>query len=448
MLALLLLACADKPADTATNLDDTGASVCPGEPQVTILTPTEGDHIALGDAFALDGEATSYVDDPAMTYLWAVEGDVKVVGRSGSWTPDAAGTYALTFQAEDECGISQASVTVYVDAPAEEASATVYGTEAGVPAGTWSGLSVGTDGVLWGAMSAGLVRLDPAVGTARVYGTADGLYTASPTAVLAATDGTVWVGHIGDDTRQGEQVSVATDGTLAVLRPIDYTESAEIQAVARLAEQPYGVGVGDVWMGTNEGLCVFDADLQVFAEHAHPTHPHAYSMGVAVTPDGDIWNGDGYQLSRWHYSNDGDLSPSADLMETVPTWPVEISEPIGVADLAADADGLWVASSLFGLAHVTVGATAGTSTVDLLGAPFPATASAVRVDGAGNTWIGSTEGLFVFATGVLTELAGDWLPGDGVQQIAVDDRTTPPTVWLGTSTGLVRLVGVPEGTAL
>jgi ligand-binding sensor domain-containing protein len=305
-------------------------------------------------------------------------------------------------------------------------------------------LSVGPDGVVWGASPSGLVRFDPVTETTRIYGLADGLLDDSPYAVLAHSDGTIWVGHIGTSDRQGEHVSMAEDGSLTVLEPIDFTESAEIASVVRLGEQPYGVGVGDVWMGTNEGLCVYDSDIGVFAEHAHPTHPHGYSSGVAFSPDGDIWNGDEYQLSRWHYSDDGDLSPSADLAGTLPTWPVEIGSPVSITDLDADGSTLWVTSALFGVAEVAVGADVATSTVTLLGSPFPTSALAVRADGAGNVWIGSTFGLYVYNNGALTTLAGDWIPASGVDELAVDKTTTPPTVWAGTADGLVKIVGIPE----
>jgi ligand-binding sensor domain-containing protein len=296
---------------------------------------------------------------------------------------------------------------------------------------------------VWGAGLAGLVSLDPATGEIHTYKAADGLLTDTPHAVLAHSDGTLWVGHVYDATRQGEHVQPNPDGTLTMLEPIDYTESSEITSVFRLREQPYGVGIDDVWMGTNEGLCIWDADLGVFSEHAHPTHPHGYSYGVAFTPDADVWNGDQYQLSRWDYSDDGDLSPSADLAETVPTWPVEISYPISITDLDADGATLWVSSSLYGVARVDVSDTLGASTVELFAGEWPSNASAIRADGAGNVWIGGPDGLWRWDGTALHAVTGDWLPSGGVQQITVDRTTSPPTVWIATPSAWVRIVGTP-----
>ncbi|MDP2308182.1 MAG: hypothetical protein Q8P18_19335 [Pseudomonadota bacterium] len=456
--SLLLLACADKP-DTDTTGDTTGGDtagdgVCHGGPDILLAAPAEGATYAYGEVVTLDGSGTSAIGD-VVEFLWAVNGDLVQVGASGTWTADVSGALLLTFQGEDSCGITQEDVYISVGAPdpddtgtpddtgvvPAEASVTPFGAEAGLPAGTWSALSVGADGIVWAASTAGLVRLDPALGTSRVYGAADGLLSDSPTAVLAHSNGSVWVGHVGTVERQGEQISVSADGTLTVLQPIDYTESSEILAVLRLREQAWGAGAGDVWMGTNEGLCLWDQDVARFAEHAHPTHPHGYSAGVAFSADGDVWNGDAYQLSRWRYSNDGDLSPSADLLETVPTWPVQIEEPLTITDLDIDGDTLWVASSLFGVAQVSVGAEAGGSPVNLYAEP--ATARAVRADGLGNVWIGGDSGLYRWDGTLLNVVTGDWVPADGVQQITVDRSVDPAAVWFGTSAGLVRVIGVP-----
>ena len=246
------------------------------------------------------------------------------------------------------------------------------------------------------------------------------------------------------------------DGSLTLIEIIDYTESEEIQYALRLREQPYGVGAGDVWMGTNEGVCLWDADLGVFSEHAHPTHPHSLTYGVAFTADASTWNGDQYQVSRWEYSNDGNLSPAAmesggDLAEYWVPWPVELEEMVYITDIDADsgdvASGestLWLASSVFGVARVDVGADVGTSTTTLLGDPFPASANAIRTDPDGNVWIGGSTGLQVWntSTETMTDLTS-WLPGPTVTQLTIDPNTLPPTAWVGTSAGIVRFTGVP-----
>lgn len=320
---------------------------------------------------------------------------------------------------------------------APPASLESWGTEVGLPDGaTWYALSVDGDGNVWGATSLGLVRFEPELARVTTWTTAQGLLADSVTAVLAASDGTIWVGHIADSTQQGERVMVEGD-TLTVLQAIDYTESTEITSVVRLGEQPWGKGLGDVWMGTNEGLCLWDADVHVYAEHAHPTHPHGYSEGVTFTPEGDIWNGDQYQLSRWRYSNDGDLSPSADLFETIPLWPVELKEAISILDLDADGVDVWVASGGFGVARVTPGTEAATSVVELFAEPTSATA--IRADGDGNVWIGTPAGLWRWdGTGM-----SPWNISGYIHALAVDPGRGP-ALWIAVDGGLTRMVGIPE----
>ncbi|MBM4365871.1 MAG: hypothetical protein FJ102_06615 [Deltaproteobacteria bacterium] len=301
----------------------------------------------------------------------------------------------------------------------------------------WYGLSIAADGTAWGATSAGLSRFHPSTGNAWLYGTADGLYTADPRAVVAHGDGTVWVGHHADDSRQGEHFQPNADGTLTALGLVDFDETSEITGVYRMREQPYGVGAGDVWMGTNEGLCLWDADLDVFQEHAHPTHPHSYSRGVAFTEEGDAWNGDEYQLSRWRYTNDGDLSTSADLYEYWVPWPVDVEVPIYIVDLDA-ADGIvWAASSVYGYARVDVAADAGASVTTLFDEPSSVLAIRVYND---TVLLGTADGLFVhdIASAIVTSWTGDAVLGDPIQQIAVDSAGN---AWFTVPGGLVRASG-------
>lgn len=454
LLPFLLLACDGSKDDE----DVQTTTACP-DPVSRILSPAEGDRFSVGDVITLSGEASGITP---VRVMWGVDGDVVGLGTSVDWTADAPGERRVTLQVEDACGAVQDTLNITVvaaedsggndtgdsgDTGAEPpARVTVYGASEGVPAARWSDLAVGPDGSVWAAGPGGLIHLDPSAGQARTYVAVDGLLSDTPDAVTVASDGTLWVGHVGDTARQGEALLVDADGALTPLRTIDYVESSEITAVYRFGEQPFGPGAGDVWMGTNEGVCVYDADVAVFAEHAHPTHPHGGTLGVAFTPEGDVWNGDVYQLSRWRYSNDGDLSPSADLRETVATWPVLPGEPVSIVDLDADGRTLWVASSMFGVARVDVAEDVGTSPVTLYGGDgWPSSATAVRADGAGGAWIGAADGLYRYDGAALTRWAGvEWLPADGVLRLAVDPNAAVPTLWIATSAGLVRVEGVPE----
>lgn len=109
-MLLLLLACADKPdpVDTATSL------TCAGPPELTVASPAEGATVAVGESVALSGSAVSSVGD-TVVMLWAVSGDVEVVGATGNWVPTAGGDVIVTFQGEDRCGITQQDVHVHVE---------------------------------------------------------------------------------------------------------------------------------------------------------------------------------------------------------------------------------------------------------------------------------------------------------------------------------------------
>ncbi len=324
--------------------------------------------------------------------------------------------------------------------PAEPVS---FDVSALVPVGAaWYGLSVAPDGSVWATSTVGLLHVDPATGNSRLYGSADGLLTDSPRAVLAANDGTLWVGEVGTVDQQGEHFSVGADGTLTLLALIDYDVGTEQTAGYRIRQQPYGVGVGDVWMGMNEGACLWDADLAVFAEHAHPRHPHGATRGLAFTPEGDVWSGDEYQLGRWRYSNDGVLGSSSDLFEYWVPWPVEADTPVGIVDVDAAAGHVWLASSLYGIARVDVSDVAGASVTtlyDTLGS-----ALAVRTLDDDTVFIGTAEGLYTLdvATDVMTAHGAHPDLGGPVQQLAADGAGS---MWLTRPGTLVRLDGVPGG---
>ncbi|MFZ5476189.1 MAG: hypothetical protein ACOZNI_05385 [Myxococcota bacterium] len=439
----ILLACAGEEPEPVG--DDT-----PNEagPTVQIVSPVEGTHYDEGVmlTFEATGDATG-----AALYTWGVDSDAIGTGRTIAWEA-IAGDHVVTVQLQDDVGTVQDSVSITVDPVAGDdtgspppPSQTVFDVAAGVPDATWGGFSVGPDRTLWAAGSAGLVHLDGEAGTARVYTSADGLLTDEPESVLAHGDGTLWVGHAGDDARQGEQMSVDDDGELAPVRAIDFAETDEIAHVLRLREQPFGQGAGEVWMGTNEGLCVFDPSLGTFFEHAHPDHPHGDTRGVAFTDDASIWNGDDYHLTRWTYAQDGVLSPSSgsgNLVEILYVWPVAPEEePIGIADLHAAADAVWVASTLFGVARVDVAEAGTPSASQAFADPWPSTANAIRVAADGAVWVGADDGLYRWDGVSLSHWAGvDWLPDDAVHQLAVDGLV----VWVGTPKGIVRVVGVPE----
>lgn len=307
----------------------------------------------------------------------------------------------------------------------------------GLPAGTYRGLSVAPDGMVWGATTVGLVALDPSTGAARTYTSADNMIDDAPLSVLAASDGTLWVGHAADTTQQGEQLFVEDDGSLSLMQPVAFAGAMEETTLYRLREQPYGDGVGDIWMGANEGLVVFDVSARAFYDHSHPTHPHGASMGVAFSSDDNEWNLDEYQLSRWDYQNDGSMfSP---LVEYWVPWPVEVGATIAGTDADYGDGVVWITSSLYGVGKVTVGADAGTSTTELF--VDPASANAVRVDEAGLVWVGAADGLWIWDGAAFTPVVDPALPDGAVDQLAVGGGA----VWAAIGAQVVRITGDPRG---
>lgn len=452
---LCLTACVGKSTDSHTGATEDSVAIDSvdspdsetGDPcadtarMLEILSPSEGATFLTGDAVSLLTE--SWVT----TASWTIDGVIVAETPSATWTATAGAHTVGVTASGGECNLRPGSVGITV----VDASVAVFGDDLGLAGVTWHGLSAAPDATLWASSNTGLVHLDARTDppTVRTYTSLDGLYTDSPYGVLAHSDGTLWIGDVGDTERQGSHMRIDAEGNLALIEVVDYTESAEIQYVLRMREQPWGLGAGDVWMGTNEGVCVWDADLGVYSEHAHPTHPHGLTYGVAFTPDASIWNGDQYQVSRWEYSNDGSLSPSpmtsgGDLAEYWIPWPVGIEEPVYISDIDTDGYTLWLASTAYGVARVDVGVDVGTSTTTLLGDPFPTSASAIRADGEGHVWIGTSTGLLVWDTAseTLIDLT-TWLPDPAVTQITVDVATSPKVVWVGTSQGIVRFTGVP-----
>ena len=419
-------------SDSAVDTDP-----CAAGPTVTISSPADGAVFSTGDAVSLEASGAGTV----LTASWSVDSVVVASEPSASWTAEA-GDHLVSVTWETECGSASDEVSVQV----LDSLVSVYGDDAGLSGLSWRGLSAGSDGSVWAATDVGLFHVvaasDGESATVRTYTTADGLYTEGPYSVLAHSDGSVWVGDVGDLERQGSHFSVGSDGALTLLDSVAFTATAEVAYVLRMREQPFGEGAGDVWMGTNEGACVYDEDQAVFIEHAHPTHPHGLSYGIAFTPDANMWNGDQNQISRWLYDDDAYIFD--DLLEYWVPWPVELEAVIDLTDIDADEYTLWVASSTYGIVRVDVGTEVATSVTTVMESPFPTSANAIRADGDGHVWIGSDTGLMVWdtATETMTDVTA-FLPDTGVTQLTVDPSTTPPTVWAATSGGLVRFTGSP-----
>jgi hypothetical protein len=451
-LASLLAGCTPQPVDTSRDSRPVDTGSPPTETADTsealvllaaITSPGNGTAIEEGALVTLGGQALWSDGTPAAaSWTWAssVLGTLATT-QDATWTATGLGPHDLTLVVEASGQVAVAEVGVEVVAPG--APYTLYGSETGLPSGaTWHGIDVDGAGRVLGATSEGLVVLDGAA--AVVWGLLDGLATDDIQAVLDDGYGQVWLGYHGLEAMDGQRITLDAAGFPTVVEGIDYAVSMEISEIHRFAVQPYGTGIGDMWMGANEGLCLYDRDLDVYAEHLHPTHPHLLTRGVTFTSDGNVWNADQYQLSRWRYDDDGTISNSADLVAYSNLWGLPVETPIDLMDVDADGMNVYAASALYGVAAVDATDPVTLGVVSFVGAGILSSASAVRVDPEGIVWIGTPTGMYRHdpSTGSLEPWGADWLPGP-VHAIAIDDSTLPAGIWAATDAGLVRFTGEP-----
>lgn len=405
---------------------------------VTITSPGDAEQVEVGERVTLAAVAVGPDGAPVdagIDWTSSLEGAI-AVGSTTQWFPTEPGPHVITAAATDGDDAGEATITLWVrDAPPDLADVTLFDALDGVPEATWYGLSIDADGTVWAASSAGLIAIRGDV--VRLYGTADGLAVADVRAALRhPDDGDLWVGYALAPDRDGDRFAVADDGTLTGQGEIDFDSTGEVREVHHIAVQPYGDGEGDVWFGTNEGLCVYDRALDVFAEHLHPTHPHDDTLSIAFSPDGHVWNGDKYQLSRWAYDHDGTLSSTANLVTSDRLW-TDDEVAVDIVGLAGVDAAVWVASRTHGVVRVDAGVSEITPT-PLDPATVPSALS-IAAGSGGAVWIGTPTGLYrTDDGGALEAIGGTWMPGPEIHAIAAspDDGT----VWLATDEGLVRYV--------
>lgn len=133
-----------------------------------------------------------------------------------------------------------------------------------VQAVAWDG-----GGSLWAATTQGVVRWDPASGTATRYGAADGLPSDQINDMAAAPDGSVWVAVYGGVGR--------FDGaTWTTYTRADGLPSDVLLAVAVAAD-------GTVWVGADSGVTAWDGTSWTL----HQNGPATWDLAAA--PDGQVW---------------------------------------------------------------------------------------------------------------------------------------------------------------
>ncbi len=181
----------------------------------------------------------------------------------------------------------------------------------------------------------------------------------------------------------------------ATIEPYGFNLTNEIIQANHAAYDPLR---DQFWIGTNEGVSLFDSSRDVL-EHRHPVHPHGLANGVAITPGGDVWDGDEFQLSRLNAGPQADFTATFDPV----VQPFALVQQTCSA-VALDAQGrVWVGSATQGLARVD--ASALTSEVWDPSAGLPSLlVQAVAVDPDGSVWVGTADrGL-----GRLTPATGAW----------------------------------------
>jgi len=220
-------------------------------------------------------------------------------------------------------------------------------------------------GNVWIATSAGvrLVRLD---GTVFSFRATDGLIDEDVRSATGGRDGTALIGFgpqgtPGASGNPSQTEFMQFDGTKITGTPHDFGITGEI-VVANHAE--YDPQRDQYWIGTNEGISLFTAAGDLI-EHRHPVHPHGMTLGVAITPDGDVWDGDEFQLSRLNAGPNADFTATFDPV----TQPFQAGNQL-LSSVALDANRrVYVGSLAYGLARVDLSDSSSTVWSDATGLP-------------------------------------------------------------------------------
>jgi ligand-binding sensor domain-containing protein len=184
------------------------------------------------------------------------------------------------------------------------------------------------------------------------------------------------------------------------------------------------------WIGTNEGVSMLSAAGDPI-EHRHPVHPHGATLGLAVTPGGDVWDGDQFQLSKLNSGPQGDFD--ATFNPVLQPW---VQSEQDIAAVIVDGAGLIYAGSLDrGLSRLDPNSLI--ATVWSLAAGLPSlSVQSLALDPDGTVWVATDTGL-----GRLTPATGSWqifrqtsvspgseLPSDDVLDVTIDNSQSPRRV--------------------
>ncbi len=231
--------------------------------------------------------------------------------------------------------------------------------------------------------------------------------TGSPapaTALLKSADG-IWIGGAGGVfSPQGKQT---------LLIPLPSAQRHGV--VTRLAEAQ-----GRIWVGTSVGLYVTGEDGLVAAT-SHPLLQNSPTTMLYQDSDRNLWVASNAGMGRIHQGKLGEV-----IAEKSPF------AMRGVITAFEDRErNLWLGSQWVGLSRLWNGSTRRLSAAE--GLEEPIVWSVARAPD-GRTWVGTNDGLSVFANGRFTQvLRGDQLPHPHAYNLMAD----ADTIWVGTRRGLV-----------
>ncbi len=438
-IALLLASCTDPGGED----DDSSSSPPVNEvPVVTITSPTSGAVFAEGEAVLLSGSATDPEDgdvpDGVLSWYDADVGDLGA-GPEISVTL-LPGYHTVLLRAADEEGDLGTAAVAFSVGSAVAPETTLYTSLDGLPGDSVRSLSVhvyptstgGAVPILGAATSGGVALVDLVTRGITSLSPELGLASGDVASVGFDGDGILWVGYSPIDpldTSQAQDLDrvslLASDDGVSLLAISHYEVTGEIYAIVSTAVSPPTDTLegGNLWLGSNEVLCVVDTSELTVYQHAHPTHPHGFARGVVVTPSGRIWVGDQYQLSQFSYEQPGNLFSG--------TWKAILNVfPDGEDTILAVAldseEAVWVASGLWGLARVIKG----DDVVPELENPE-----------------GSMGGDHYHTTNAAITL---WSQGDGLPSPAATAVVVTPddVIWVGTDTGVVYRFDPDSGVAV
>ncbi|MHB8416831.1 MAG: ligand-binding sensor domain-containing protein [Myxococcales bacterium] len=295
-------------------------------------------------------------------------------------------------------------------------------------------------GNVWIATASGVLVLPADGGAAVGYDGDAGLPDDDVRCVTGGVAGQALVGF-GTQLQYGvPQIDLLTlSGASVSGAPKIFNLTGEIVEANHIA---YDAARRQYWIGTNEGVSMLSAAGDAI-EHRHPVHPHGATLGLAVTPAGDVWDGDQFQLSRLN-AGPGDFDATFD--PVLQPW-VQSGQDIS-AVLVDGAGDIWAGSLDRGLAELAPA----TFTVQLwtLAAGLPSlSVQALALDGDGTIWVATDSGL-----GRLDPSSGSWtlfrappaapasaLPSDDVIDVTIDASQIPRRVIVTTSQGVVAYDG-------